>query len=149
MICLCYGLFQLRDIQSDEALRAQIDTLLPQRFECGLRKPTTQLTTSDIPGICQGAILHAVLWNCKAETDQFIEGTLIYRYTVAHKYWPKRKILCLYAHCCSAELYFFSAEYFFAVPSMSQLYRVFSVLCQAFFFHADHLFPLPSIFLLC
>ncbi len=77
--------------------------------------------------------------------------------------WPTSTIFHLYAHCCSAELRFFSSEHFLALQCISRLCRVFFschikhfsamlslfLLCQAFFFLADHLFPLSSIFLLC
>ncbi len=73
--------------------------------------------------------------------------------------WPTSTILRPYAHCCSAELRFFSAE---QPPSISRLCRVFfsatpSIfqVCWTLFCSAKHFssmlitwFPLPSIFLL-
>ena len=50
--------------------------------------------------------------------------------------WPTSTILCLYAHCCSAELPFFSAGTSSALPSISRLCRVLFLLCRAFFSYA-------------
>ena len=63
--------------------------------------------------------------------------------------WPTSTILRLYAHCCSADLRFFSAGHFLALPSISRLCRVFFLLCQAFFSYAEPFSTLPSIFLPC
>ncbi len=63
--------------------------------------------------------------------------------TVAHKY--NTSIICT---CCSTELRFFYAEHFSPLPSISRLYRVFFLLCQAFFSYAEHLSALPRVFLL-
>ncbi len=52
--------------------------------------------------------------------------------------WPTSTILRDYAQCYSAELFFFSAEHFSALPSISisSMLGGFFLLCQAFVFHA-------------
>ncbi len=78
--------------------------------------------------------------------------------------WPTSTILlCWYAHCCSAKLFFFSAGHFSALPSTFRLCRAVFLLCQAFSFYSERFFQLcqavfsyaesfsalPSIFRLC
>ena len=65
---------QIDDISSTEELRNLLDGLLPERFDWGYRKPTNQITVTDIPSLINSVALHHTVWTSKAELDQFCEG---------------------------------------------------------------------------
>ncbi len=65
---------KLCGFHSQDELRKKVDTLLPNWFNQGLRKPTPFLTMGDIPDLVKGTIHRSLLLASKAETDQFIEG---------------------------------------------------------------------------
>ena len=72
--------------------------------------------------------------------DCHMELTNEYMINTQRLRWPTSTILVLYAHCCSAKLFFFSAENFAALPSTFRLCRAVFLLCQALFSYSERFF---------